>query len=220
MKQTNHPVFKKRLWKGLLAAGGFLLLLVALATLFRAQILTGAADFLIVNDAPLQKADMIFLLNGDYNTRPFRAAELYQQGLAPEIVIARSLSQPAENLGLVQNETDISVQVMEKLGVPSAKIIVLQVKGGVTSTFDEATALRQFVEGRQMRRILLVTSAFHTRRASWIIQKELSGTGVALEVSAVPYGEFSAANWWKSEDGLIALNNEYVKLVYYYWKYH
>ena len=56
-----------------------LLLLVILAFAFRSQILTGIADYLIVSDK-LQPADVIVLLNSEFNTRPFRASELYQAG--------------------------------------------------------------------------------------------------------------------------------------------
>ena len=97
-------------------------------------------------------------------------AELYEQGLAPLIVIARSENTPIVDLGLVPNDTDVSVGVMEKLGVPPEKIIILPFPGGVTSTFDEAAALRKYLEAHQVRKIILVTSAFHTRRASWIFE--------------------------------------------------
>jgi hypothetical protein len=36
---------------------------------------------------------------------------------------------------------------------------------------------------------------------------------------AVPESTFDRASWWKNESGLITLNNEYLKLVYYYFKY-
>jgi uncharacterized SAM-binding protein YcdF (DUF218 family) len=193
-------------------------LLVILVFAFRSQILTGFADYLIINDK-LQPADVIFLLNSEVNTRPFRAAELFKQGQAPVIVITRSENTPVVDLGLMPNDTDISVGVMEKLGVPADKILVLPVPGGATSTFDEAAALRQYIEANQIHRIILVTSAFHTRRARWIFDKTLAGLPVMLEMAAVPYANFDQTNWWKDETGLITLNNEYIKLFYYFFKY-
>ena len=208
----------KHALRNILAAGALLVLLVVLAFAFRSQILTGIADYLIVNDK-LQPADVIVVLNSDVNTRPFRASELYQQGLAPLIVIARSESTPTVDLGLLPNDTDISVAVMEKQGVPANKIIVLPFPGGVTSTFDEAYATRQYIVAHQTHRIILVTSAFHTRRARWVFEKILAGLPVKLEMVAVPYAGFDQTNWWKNEAGLIALNNEYIKLFYYLYKY-
>ncbi|MGD0877492.1 MAG: YdcF family protein [Anaerolineales bacterium] len=208
----------KHTLRNVLSAGAVLLLLVILAFAFRSQILTGVADYLIVNDR-LQPADVIVLLNSEVNTRPFRASELYKQGLAPVILIARSQSTPTVELGLVPNDTDISVSVMEKLGVPAENIIVLPFPGGVTSTMDEASAVRQYVAAHQTHSILLVTSAFHTRRARRTFEKVLVGLPVKLEMVAVPYAGFDQTNWWKNENGLITLNNEYIKWFYYLFKY-
>jgi uncharacterized SAM-binding protein YcdF (DUF218 family) len=212
--QTKHTL------RRIVITGALLLLLVILAYAFRSQILTGIADYLIVSDNNLQPADVIVLLNSEVNTRPFRASALYQQGLAPVIVIARSESTPTVDLGLVPNDTDISIAVMEKLGVPAGKIIELPFPGGVTSTFDEASAVRQYVVAHQAYRIILVTSAFHTRRARWTFEKVLAGLPVTLEMVAVPYAGFDQTNWWKNETGLITLDNEYIKLIFYLFKYH
>jgi uncharacterized SAM-binding protein YcdF (DUF218 family) len=210
---------KKKLYPGCLLWGGLaVILLLSLLTFLRRPILTGAADVLIVNDAP-HPADIIFLLNGDFNTRPVRAAELYKQGLAPRVVIARAESGAAVKLGLIPNETDISVGVMKRLGVPAEAITILPVTGGVTSTFDEARVLRDYVEENQVSRIILVTSEFHSRRAKWIFERELTGLHLSLEMAAVPYSTFDRTNWWTNENGLITLNNEYIKFIFYYIKY-
>jgi uncharacterized SAM-binding protein YcdF (DUF218 family) len=195
-----------------------LLLFVILAFASLTPILKGVGNYLVVNDR-LQPADIIFLLNSEVNTRPFRAAELYRQGLAPAIVIARSESPAIVKLGLVPNDTDISVAVMEKQGVPPDKIIVLPYPGGVTSTFDEAATLKKYIEASHAGKIILVTSVFHTRRARWIFEKALVGLPVRLEMAAVPYATFDQSNWWKSESGLITFNNEFIKLLYYFVKY-
>jgi uncharacterized SAM-binding protein YcdF (DUF218 family) len=218
MKKIAGLLQRKRWLRNLLVAGGVLVALGLLAFAFRVQILTGIGSYLIVGDQ-LHPADILFVLNGDPDSRPFRAAELYQQGLAPRIVIARSENQPIVDLGLVRNETDISIGVMESLGVPAADILTLQMPGGVTSTFDEATLLRQYVEEHDVHSVILVTSAFHTRRARWIFLRELHGLPVTLEMAAAPNHGFDATNWWQSEYGLITVNNEYLKLFYYLWKY-
>jgi uncharacterized SAM-binding protein YcdF (DUF218 family) len=218
MDRNVDPFHAKHTLRNSLTAGAGLLFLVILAVAFHSQILTSIANYLVISDK-LQPADLIFLLNSDVNTRPFRASELYQQRLAPLIIIARSEDTPIVNLGLVPNDTDISVGVMEKLGVPSERIIVLPVAGGVTSTFDEAAALRRYVEANDTHKIILVTSAFHTRRARWIFERTLVGLPVTLEMAAVPYASFDQTNWWKNESGLITLNNEYIKLVFYLLKY-
>ena len=216
----NFSSLRKKRWLKILVTGAVLILLATSAYAFRAPILTGVANYLIVKDE-LHPADIIFVLNGDNDTRPFYATDLYQQGLAPLVVIARSENGNTVSLGLVPNVTDIAIGVMEKKGIPAGKIVQLtSIEGGVTSTFDEAISLRQYIETHPVSRVILVTSAFHTRRARWVFERELKGHSVTIEMAAVPYQTFDATNWWKNEDGLITLNNEYIKLVFYLLKYH
>ena len=118
MNRNGNPPLGKHCLRNILTTGAVLLLLVILAFALRSQILTGFADYLIVSDK-LQAADVIVLLNSEFNTRPFRTSELYRQGFAPIILIARSESTPTVDMGLLPNDTDISVAVMEKLGIPA-----------------------------------------------------------------------------------------------------
>lgn len=195
-----------------------LLVLITLVYLCRVQLLTGLASFLVIDDAP-QKGDIIYVLNGDVNNRPFHAAKLFREGRASRVVIAREEDEPAVRAGVLPNLTDAAVRVMEKLGVPQERISVLPVPGGVTSTRDEAAVLRRYVDAHGTRRVILVTSAFHTRRALWIMRKVLSGSSAMILSSPAPHYGFDKASWWKDERGLLAFVDEYVKLLYYYAKY-
>lgn len=206
---------RNRLTPILLALLGLCLALI----LLHGPILTGVADFLIQTNDPLHKADVIFILNGDYDTRPFYAVKLYQQGLAPKVLIAQSENSPAVDLGVVENSTAISVQVMLHKGLPPEALTVLNKDTPVTSTFDEARSLRAYVEANQVKKVILVTSSFHTRRARWILEKELKGSGVELQVAGAPHSGFNDKNWWKTEDGLVFVNNEYIKLLFYWLNY-
>jgi hypothetical protein len=136
MLMTEKPISRKNTNK--FKKAGFFIAILALVCVLvyglRAPILTGLANYLVSTDTPLVKADLIFVLNGDFNTRPFYTSDLYKQGLAPLVVIARAESSPAELLGLVDNPTDIAVEVMKKQGVPAANIIVLEGDLPVTST--------------------------------------------------------------------------------------
>jgi len=112
------------------------------------------------------------------------------------------------------------VQMLKKLGVPESSIVVLNLGEGVTSTFEEALSVRQYLEEHpRERRLILVTSEFGTRRARWIFRKVLEGLGAEIQVAPAPYGTFNASNWWMDEDGLIYFVNEYLKLGFYLIKY-
>ncbi len=195
------------------------LILVGILTYsFRFQILTGLATMLIVDDQ-LEPADIIFVLAGEISSRPFHAAELFKQGLAPDIVMAREADWRAVELGLYPRGTDVATEILKKLGVPAENITVIAGDGGTTSTRDEAIILGRYVEEHNVKRVIIVTAAFHTRRAKWIFDKELSGSGVTLEVAAVPEWKFDETNWWQQEQGLKTFLNEYIKLFYYFAVY-
>ncbi len=89
----------------------------------------------------------------------------------------------------------------------------------MTSTFDEARALRRFAEGRTVTRVIVVTSAHHTRRARWVLRRQLEDLPIELLMAPAEEHGFHQSNWWKNEYGLIAIFNEYVKLVYYFFTY-
>jgi uncharacterized SAM-binding protein YcdF (DUF218 family) len=195
-----------------------LLLAIIAVYVFRETILVQVANFLIIDDKPA-KADIIYVLNGDHNTRPYKAAELYKSGYAPKVVIARAEDSPASMQGLIANDTDISDHVFQLAGIPETAIVELKVPGGVSSTFDEAISLRQYCREKSLHRVIVVTSSFHTRRARWIIARLLSPIGVEVLMAQAPDAKYGPQNWWKSEDGLIACQNEYLKLIYYWFKY-
>jgi uncharacterized SAM-binding protein YcdF (DUF218 family) len=211
MSRSNQ----KRILQALLLTGCLLLLIGFLAFIFRTQLLTGLASFLIVNDDIQQPADIIYMLNGEVNTRPFHAANLFQAGLAPRIVISRAEDGPAAEIDVFPNDTDAAVEILQTLEVPSDKISVLLIEGGVTSTRDEAVVLRHYIEEHGVERVILVTSAFHTRRTRWIFDKVLADSDAIIEISAAPQWKFDETNWWREERGLIMFTNEYLKLVYY-----
>lgn len=195
-----------------------LILVGLLAYIFRFQILTGLATVLIVDDE-LQPADIIFLLAGEVESRPFYAAELFKQGLAPQIVMCQEEESPAVEIGLYPRGTDVAIEILKELGVPAENIKLIAFEGGTTSTRDEARFLGRYVEEHNVTRVILITTAFHTRRAKWIFVKELSGSGVTVEIAAAPQWKFDETNWWQQERGLIVFVNEYIKLFYYYAVY-
>lgn len=195
-----------------------LVLLPILLYLLRFQVLAGVGNFLVIHDK-LESADLIFLLNGDPTVRPYHAAELFSQGLAPKVVIARSEDSPGVQFGAYPNTTDSSLIILKKLGIPEAQLTELRHGTGVTSTNDEAVALRDYCRQHAVRNVIVVTSDMHSRRARFIFRRVLSGTGVNVMLSPVADRKYGAGNWWRSEDGVIGCQNEYIKLIYYHLKY-
>ncbi len=83
--------------------------------------------------------------------------------------------------------------------------------GGSTSTIDDARLLRAYVERHRIRRILVVTSAFHTRRTRWVLHRVLDGLDVTVLMVPAADPRFNERNWWRHEAGLLAYVEEYLK---------
>jgi len=184
----------------------------------RWRLLALAGTLLVQADSP-GRAGLIFLLNGDLDTRPAAAADLWKKGYAPQIAIARSESSRAVEMGLVPNVTDLGIAMLEKLGVPRAAIVEIPFPGGATSTLDEARALRKYLESSPAAPVLVVTNAIHTRRCRRIFSRTFQGPPVKFLYIGVPDRRYRVEMWWENEHGFLGVYNEWLKVFYYWWRY-
>ena len=191
-------------------------LLVLAGYVLRAPLLTGMARAWIVNE-PLSRADVLVVLGGGPDTRPFEAARLFHLGLAPRILLMNPRPSPSTQLGLIPTEAEISRSILLKKGVPPSDIFITT--DLVTNSYDESVAFRNWARTNGVTRAIIPTDIFHTRRVRWLYGKELKGTGIRLEIEAVPVHEYSVSNWWQREQGVIAFQNEVLKYTYYRLKY-
>jgi uncharacterized SAM-binding protein YcdF (DUF218 family) len=183
---------------------------------FRAPLLRGAASAWIVSD-PLTKADVIVVLGGGPSTRPFEAARLFHQGLAPKILLTNPQPAPAIQLGLTPANADLERSILLSENVPASCIFIAPEP--VDSTYLEALAVRDWARTNAVKRIIIPTDIFQTRRARWVFRKQFAPLGVRVEVEAVPVREYAATNWWQHDDGVVAFQNELLKYAYYRVKY-
>jgi uncharacterized SAM-binding protein YcdF (DUF218 family) len=198
-----------------LAGAVLALLLLALAAYaLRAPLLTGVARLLTVRD-PVPRADLVLVLGGELNTRPFHAAGLYRRGVAPRVVLVRERAGPAVRQGLYPALTDVAVTILRRGGVPDSAIVVLEPPGGASSTADEARALRGYLRATGLRRVAVVTNEYHSRRARIALRRGVRGLPAEVLMAPAPAWGFTERDWWRSEEGLVAYFNEYVKLAVY-----
>jgi uncharacterized SAM-binding protein YcdF (DUF218 family) len=187
---------------------------VGLAFAFRAPLLAGAARLWIVDDAPAQ-ADALAVLGGGAQFRTFAAARLYHAGVAPRIAFMDVGLGPEERERgqRVSGETRLLRDVLLSERVPEQNIAL--VGRGETSTAEEARALRDWAVKSGVKRLLIPTDYFHTRRVSWYFRNVFAGTGIETRVQAVAVGDYSPDNWWQHEDGVITFQNEVIKTALY-----
>ncbi|MBV9110202.1 MAG: YdcF family protein [Gemmatimonadetes bacterium] len=188
--------------------------IVLLCWLLRAPILTGVARFLTVHDR-LEKADAIFVFGGDPDVRPFAAAALYHRGWAPRVLVPGMETGKLSAMGLTPTQTQLFTGVLHREGVPDSAVSVLTIPGGTTSTTDDVAVLRAWLQRTHSRRVIAVTTDYHTRRARWALRRGLKGMDVRVMMYGTPAQGFDEANWWRTEGGLVTYFNEYLKFARY-----
>ncbi len=164
-----------------------------------------AGHWMQVHDK-LEKADYILPLAGEAN-RLYYAAELYEQGYAPQILVSINAlppHTPADEVNAKMGYPQLSpLKYAQRfyaiLGVPQD---ALQAFGhGHLSTIEEIEALRAFLEKQtstqnktQKTSILVITSPYHARRAKLILDSLLPNTQTFVTVT--PHEHFNS-NWWQ-----------------------
>jgi uncharacterized SAM-binding protein YcdF (DUF218 family) len=181
-----------------------------------------AAQALVVR-AELPRADALLVLSGssNYVERARWAARLYREGRAPLILLTDDGQQGGWSQSEQRNPffVERAAAELKSAGVPADKIEVLP--GVVSSTYEEALSLRSFASSRDLRSVLVVTSAYHSRRALWTLRRVLEGSNVEVGMDAPPAGEDSPAPamWWTSERGWQMVAGEYPKIIFYRLRY-
>jgi uncharacterized SAM-binding protein YcdF (DUF218 family) len=206
---NSRPAVKRRVllrWRRLLLL--FLLLPIPLVILAGKPLLRLAARIWVVSDT-VGQADLIVVLGGQIATRPARAAELYRAGVAPAVFIMREDHQP-----LLHGPGDRAASVasiLEAAGVPAEAMLFSEAEVG--STRDEAFAFRKWLDRQptmtRPRRVILVTDAFHSRRARASFRRE--APGIDFRVITVPHRKYDLETWWESSHGIDDFRREFLK---------
>jgi uncharacterized SAM-binding protein YcdF (DUF218 family) len=197
---------------------------LTLAALALWWLVAWAAARALVVEVELPQADALVVLSGSgaYVERTREAAELFRQGRVPQILLTNDDSISGWSVEQQRNPLFVerAVAELERAGVPPERIIVLP--SPVDSTYAEATLVRSYAERQGLRSLLVVTSAYHSRRAWWTLRRVFRGSGVAVGIKAVRYGSAESpapSRWWWHSSGWRNVGGEYVKQIYYWLRY-
>lgn len=182
------------------------------------------AENLIV-EKKLEKADAILVLGGSstYVERTRKAAELYKNGIAPKIFLTNDGGQGGWNIHEQRNPYFYENARWELIanGVPAENIEVLPEI--VEGTHDEAVLFEKTAREMELKKVLIVTSAYHTRRALSTFESVFGESSGAIEIgiSSPPTGEQTPKPvlWWLAPKGWRFVAGEYVKIVGYWLFY-
>ena len=135
--------------------------------------------------------------------RTDHAVALYKQGYAPRVLFSGSVQMSGGD-----NAKYLKKLAVEK-GLPES---ATHIEDQATSTYQNLLFSRAILLQMHARRVLLVTSPLHQRRAYLVARKVLSNT--PIEIVNAP---FDSPETFRSEGFLwISILKEYVKLAYYF----
>ncbi len=172
--------------------------------------LPAIGEFLVVSD-PLEAAEAVLVLGGGGPQRVAGGVEVFQAGYAAWFVVTDNwVNMP----GVRADYAELMRTEAMWQGVPAERILSVPEK--TRTTYEEALALRTFVEGRGWSSLIVVTDPFHTRRARQMFQDAFRGAGVRIVVRSVNPSWYDPARWWQNDDALRETWTEYMKLGLYF----
>lgn len=181
-----------------------------------------AARSLIVR-AEISSADALVVLSGSntYLERTSWAARLYSEGRAPFIILTNDNVAGGWSVAEQRNPlfTELAAEELRRKGVPAEKIeTIFETASG---TYEEALRLREYSVAHGLRSILVVTSAYHSRRALWTLRRVFEGSGIEIGLDTPGTGiqTPAPATWWWHPSGWQIVPGEYLKMIYYWMKY-
>jgi uncharacterized SAM-binding protein YcdF (DUF218 family) len=181
------------------------------------SLLTGYAGLFSVHNAT-PGADALVVLGGGMETRFPHALELYRQGYADKI-LQTDLRPPTLGIPDFDCSQKKIAFALRDFFEPGAPVIVVPSRSGrgCVSTFDEAWDLLAYSQSKGYARIIIVTDAFHTRRALYAFDKVFQGSGIVVEAMGAPNAVFNERNWWRSDSGLKSYLLEPLLLTVYFF---
>ena len=185
--------------------GAALLLAAVAALLFPEPLLQAAGNFLAIEDA-LLPADAVVAVSGDgTGERTRAAADLLGRGFAHWLILSGSTGGHARG-----GATAAMLQHALQAAVPADRILIDDRSG---STLDNARNTSRVMQEHGLRRAILVTSPYHTRRAAWVFRAVFRPQGLEVQVLAVRDSFFRPERWWTRGRDRDLVAREYAKLV-------
>lgn len=172
----------------------------------------------LAKEDPIEKADAILVLAGTPMNRPLEGADLYLAGYSPRIVLSRQTMERGEQaLGdrgvAFAEDVDRTRDVFVRLGIPAEAIIIPPRIHD--STAAEAITLRELAGAHGWRRVIIVSSKYHLRRAGFAFRRELRGTRIEILMRGTRYDDAQPERWWRRRRDIREITAEVPKLVAY-----
>jgi uncharacterized SAM-binding protein YcdF (DUF218 family) len=159
-------------------------------------------DWLVV-DSMAQQADVAVVLGGGGGSRLRKGLELYEQGIVGGLVLVDEKEK--------YWDTRLARQCPDcKTGGKRLTIL-----SGSESTLTDARLVHEHCIAKDIKKLLVVTDPYHTRRASLVFNRQFADSGI--EVTTLSSGDYRdrlspAGDWWRDEVTLRIIESEVAKI--------
>jgi uncharacterized SAM-binding protein YcdF (DUF218 family) len=151
---------------------------------------------------------IVAVSGGDTSARADEAIKLYQQGWAPKIIFSGAA---ADETG--PSNAEAMAQRATAAGITSDAIITEELS---RTTAENAVNTSRFIADQSLEDIILVTSAYHQRRASLEFGATL-GPAVTILNHPVPTDrQWVGFWWWTTSRGWWLAGGELLKILAFY----
>ena len=182
---------------------------------------TGAQLLIVKQELPTADAIVVMSGSSTYRERADWAAKLYRAGRGPIVILTDDKLISGWNGAEERNPYfyELAAKELQSRGVPSERIQVIPEPA--LGTYYESLNLREYATSHKLKRLLIVTSAYHSRRALWSMRRASEGTGIEIGIDGPAPGWQTPSpwTWWLHRWGWKVVAGEYLKMTYYRWKY-
>jgi len=188
--------------------------------IYRNSILGGIGHFLTVAESPVATSSnqTFFVLGGNAFERGKGAALLAKEHATAQFICTGggdTLTQ-LKAMGLFYTSAELTRKCIVENGCDSTRVSAI---GKATSTYEESEEILTYCINNNLKEISVVSSDFHLRRMHMVFSEKFEEKGIVVHFFGTETKDFKAESWWTFEEGLITTFNEYIKIVYYVFKY-
>lgn len=160
------------------------------------------------NSACRQADAIVAVSGGDTSARAKEAITLYKNDWAPQLIFsgaARDKSGPS-NAEAMKRQAIAS-------GVPERAVLIEETS---VNTQENALNTQALIKNNSLQRVILVTSAYHQRRAGLEFRKRAAGEAVVVVNHPVRQDKQWRENWYLTPSGWWLAIGELVKIIGFY----
>lgn len=174
-----------------------------------------SAGKLLVVSRPLAHPDAIIsLASHEWERLPVTAR---LASAHPSALVLLTLPQPVTPYNC--HDCSGRVSLLQRLGVPSDRVRILPLAS--PGTHGEAIATLAFARQARTRRLLIVTTPYHTRRSLATFRSVFDGSGVEIGIEpATASSPARPERWWATPYDRAYVAYEWAAAIYYAVRHH